>query len=617
MSRLRYWIFLSITVLAPVILVGAVELVLRATWKGGDIPVFVPAPPQMGDYLLPNPALGQRYFALQQNPPSPLVEPFAAHKPPNGYRLFVMGESAAAGFPWPPDGAFSHLLQDVLRDVMPGDSVEVINLAIPATNSYALLDQTGAVIAQHPDGVLIYVGHNEYYGALGVGSTESVGSSPALVRAYLWLERFRTFMALRDGIAKLRRSFSRPPAAAQQAASFMEVVAADQEIPLGGKAYEAGVRQFRGNLERMLGEFRAAHVPVFIASLPSNYKDMPPFASPANAAPAGADAVYDSAQAAYARGDSIWARTLYERAHDLDVVRFRAPSEFDRVIREVARAEKATYVPLDEAFRAASPDSVIGNNLILEHVHPNLAGVRLVAREFWQALDSAHFDGHPVQLARMKPWPQYYAGMDVTPFDTLIVHHTVRTLTTRWPFVPVARDLDYRGTYKPRGAVDSLAFLASAGLPWRQAKLAVGEYYEKSGFPDSALAEYRGLIRDVPLAALPYQYAGRALMEMKQTDSAVAMLQRAYAIQPTAYTAYTLGVHSAQAKDFPQAVTYLTEAMTLDPTNPQPVYQLSLAYAMMHNLEGAQAAAMRVYQIAPQFPGLLNWMRALGMTGGR
>ncbi len=383
MSRLRYWIFLAITVLSPVILIGVVEVVLRVTWKGGDIPVFVPAPAPLTGYLVPNPALGERYFALQKNPPSPLVEPFAAQKPANGFRVFVLGASAAAGFPWPPNGTFSHLLQDALRDVMPDDSVEVINLAIPATNTYAILDQTDAVIAQHPDAVMIYSGHNEYYGALGVGSTESVGSSPPLVRTYLWLERFRTFMALRDGIAKLRRSFSRKPKSAQQAASFMEVVAGDQEIPLGGKAYQAGVRQFRENLERILGKFRAAHIPVFIASLASNY-EMHPFASPANAAPGGADAVYDSASAAYARGDSVVARGLYERAHDMDVVRFRAPSEFDRVIREVAKEEGATYVPVDEAFRAASPDSVIGNNLILEHVHPNQAGVALIGHEFWR-----------------------------------------------------------------------------------------------------------------------------------------------------------------------------------------------------------------------------------------
>ena len=34
---------------------------------------------------------------------------------------------------------------------------------------------TGAAWSQEPDAVLIYAGHNEYYGALGVGSTESLG----------------------------------------------------------------------------------------------------------------------------------------------------------------------------------------------------------------------------------------------------------------------------------------------------------------------------------------------------------------------------------------------------------------------------------------------------------
>ncbi len=204
--------------------------------------------------------------------------------------------------------------------------------------------------------------------------------------------------------------------------------------------------------------------------------------------------------------------------------------------------------------------------------------------------------------------------MDITPFDRMMVHHTVKTLTTRWPFVPASQDQDYRGTYKPKGVVDSLAFLASAGFPWRQAKVEVGEYYEKAGFPDSALAEYRGLIRDVPFASLPYELAGRAFMALKKPDSAVVMLQDAYAIRPSPFSAYTLGMHSAQEKDYSQAATYLTKAMTLDPSNPEPVYQLSLTYAMLHNLQGAQAAAMRVYQLQPKFPGLAKWMQALGLT---
>ncbi len=613
MTRARYWLFLTITVLSPFLLLGAVELVLRATWPGGAIPVFVHAPAAMGDYLLPNPELGRRYFTLQAHPPAPLAEPFATHRPARAFRVFVLGASSAAGFPWPPTGTFSRLLEDALRDVLPDDSVEVINLAIPATNTYAVLDQTDAVIAQHPDAVLIYSGHNEYYGALGVGSTERVGSAPWLVRTYLGLERLRTFMLLRAGITKLRRAFAKPAANAQQAASFMEVVAGNQQITLDGPAYEAGVRQFRGNLERALGRFRDAHVPVFIASLASNEGGMPPFASPANAGPGGADSVYESARAAEARGDTADAQRLFARARDLDVIRFRAPSEFNSVIRRVAAEEGATYVPVSEAFHAASPGGIVGHNLILEHLHPNQAGVALIGHEFFTALDRAHFLGHAAQLGRLKPWPEYVAGMDLTRFDRRMVEHTVNTLTTRWPFVPVARDSDYRGTYRPTGPIDSLAFLASAGLPWRQAKLDAGKSYMTGGYPDSALAEYRGLIRDLPIAAPPYRLAAGAAMAMHDTTQAVTLLSRALSIEPTAEAAFELGVLAAKQKDLAHAAGYLRQASQLNPNDPQALYQLSLVLALSHDLAGAREAAVKVARIAPNFPGLPGWLRALGL----
>jgi tetratricopeptide (TPR) repeat protein len=595
------------------VLIGVLELTLRVVWKGGAVPVFVAAPAGMGDYLIPNPKLAQRYFTTQANPPAPLFQPFAAHKPANGFRVFVMGASTAAGFPWPPTGTYSRLLQDVLRDAMPGDSVEVVNLAIAATNTYAMLDQVDAVIAQHPDAILIYSGQNEYYGALGVGSTQSVGSWPPLVRSYLWLERFRTFMLLRDGVARMRQAFSKPSDNAQQAASFMEVVVGNQKIVLGGSAYQAGVRQFRGNLTRILARFRDARVPVFISSIATNERDMHPFASPTNALPGGADAVYDSAQAADARGDSVSARGLYVKARDLDVIRFHAPSEFNDVIRSVAKDEGAAYVPVVEAFRAASPEGIIGHNLILEHLHPNQAGIALIAHEFWNSMDSSASLGRGMHADSVKPWASYVAGMELTPFDYRMVAHTVKTLSLRWPFVPVARNTDYRGTYRPIDATDTLAFMASAGLSWAQAKTELGQSYEKRGFPDSAVAEYRGLIRDLPEATPPYEFAARALLQMADTAQAVRYLNEAYAIHPSPYAAYALGMVATKSKDYQHAVDYLTQAAELEPGSAEIWYQLSIAHTNVRDIQGARAAAMQAARIQPDLPGLAGWLKVIGV----
>ena len=48
-----------------------------------------------------------------------------------------------------------------------------------------LYDQVAEILQQEPDAILIYAGHNEFYGALGVGSTKTWGLW--FVRGYLKL----------------------------------------------------------------------------------------------------------------------------------------------------------------------------------------------------------------------------------------------------------------------------------------------------------------------------------------------------------------------------------------------------------------------------------------------
>ncbi|MEO7043203.1 MAG: tetratricopeptide repeat protein, partial [Gemmatimonadaceae bacterium] len=188
----------------------------------------------------------------------------------------------------------------------------------------------------------------------------------------------------------------------------------------------------------------------------------------------------------------------------------------------------------------------------------------------------------------------------------------VKTVSLRWPFVPAAQNTDYRGTYHPTSAMDTLAFLASAGLPWAQAKSQLGQLYEKRGFPDSAVAEYRGLIRDLPETTPPYEFAARALLQMADTAQAVRYLDDAYAIHPSPYAAYELGMVAVKAKDYQHAVAYLTKAAELEPQSAEVWYQLSIAYTYMHDIQGARTAAMKAARIQPDYPGLAGWLNVIG-----
>ncbi|MEO8334488.1 MAG: tetratricopeptide repeat protein [bacterium] len=598
--------------LTPILVLGLVEGILRITWPGGDIPTFEPATPGDTTLRTPNPRVGRRYFAGESMPPAPPTDVFAVLKPEHTLRLFVLGASTAAGFPYPHNGTFSRVVRDALSDVLPNDSVEVVNVGIAATNSYTVVDLTGDVLAQHPDGVLIYAGHNEYYGALGVGSTIRSGSSPRLVRASLAAQRWRTVRLLRVGIDRvLAASRSRTPIDST-VATFMESVAADQQIELGGSAYNAGLAQFRENMSIVLRRFRDAGVPVFIASIASNERDQPPFVSNANGP---ARAAYDSGQRALAQSDSANARRLFTRARDLDVIRFRAPAAVNDTIRALAARYGAHYVPVAERFAESSPAGMTGHELFLEHVHPNRHGYALIGEAFVAALRDQHYLGRIAASDRLAPWTDYERRMELSPFDERIVHHTVTTITTRWPFVARRDAQDYRGTYRPIDYADSLALLVSrGGMAWAEAKLRLAARDEAAGAHDAALAEYRGLLRDRPFAEPGYRLVGRALFASGRAEVAVPYLERAFSLTPTGESCYLLGVIALQLKDYPRAITWLDRAVTLQPDAVASLYQLSLAFGLSHNVQAARGAAARAAQLDPRYPGLVAWMKVIGMN---
>lgn len=610
-STRRYALLLAATLALPLLILGGIEAALRLVKPDDGLSLFVRATEVNGDYLVANRSVGGRWFSGIDNPPAPAHELFAHVKPTPSFRVFVMGESAAAGFPYPRNVEFSRLLRDVLRDVLPGDSVEVINLGIAATNSFALLDMAREVAAQHPDAVLIYAGHNEYYGALGAASRVSVPGGVTAVRFYMRLIRLRLVLALRNGMARVMAR--KKSGGDLEAASLMEILARDRQIPLGSDRYQAGVNQFESNLEAICRFFKQQAIPVFVGSLASNLRDQPPFAANANSASGSANSVFEAGRTAFGAGDTTRADSLFTRARDLDVVRFRAPSDFNRVIKRVTMRTGAEYVPVAEAFVAASPGGAPGSNIFLEHVHPTRAGQALIGRVFFEALLRSGILGLSADTTRLRTWDDYGRGTDLTPFDERIAYHTTRTLKSRWPFVPVSRQVDYRGTYTPATLLDSLAFAVSAGSRWELAKLQLAGDYERRMQFDSAVAEYAGLARDAPLNSEPWLLTARALGRAGKTAEAETALKRAVAIRPTPAALNVLGTRAAQGHDPARAISYFEQSLALDPAQPEILYQLTLEYGVTRNLAAARGTAMRLARIAPAHPGLRQLLQLLGL----
>ena len=184
--------FAVVALALPFLLFGVIEVATRLLWTDGAMPLFIQSPAGNGAWLMANPVVAARWFPGEASPPSPNPEFFRTQKSPNGFRVFVLGESSAQGFPYPRTGSFARLLDAALTDALPGRDVEVITLGIAATNSYAMLDVLPEVLAQHPDAVLYYGGHNEYVGALGAGASIRLSASPALTRFFVRLQHLRS-----------------------------------------------------------------------------------------------------------------------------------------------------------------------------------------------------------------------------------------------------------------------------------------------------------------------------------------------------------------------------------------------------------------------------------------
>jgi tetratricopeptide (TPR) repeat protein len=68
-----------------------------------------------------------------------------------------------------------------------------------------------------------------------------------------------------------------------------------------------------------------------------------------------------------------------------------------------------------------------------------------------------------------------------------------------------------------------------------------------------------------------------------------------------------------QEKKPERGIPYFEKALELDPSMTPAMYQLSLAYALTRDINRARAMAMRLSQVAPEYPGLAGWMKVIGI----
>jgi lysophospholipase L1-like esterase len=588
----RRRLLLALTLALPWALLALVEGGLRVAGVGGSYPLFVPYEPEPG-WLFTNPAFARRYFGDGPFTPSPHLDFFRAAKAPGTFRVVFQGESSAAGFPYGHGGAPSRMLAQRLQATFPDRPIEVVNAAFTAVSSYTLLDQVDEIVAQRPDAVMLYAGHNEYYGVFGAASTRSLGARP-VVRAYLALRRLRTVQLL----GRLAGGAGGAPAGAAAPATgevadaprtVMQLLAGDRRVPLGSPVYERGLAQFRANLSAILGRYRAHGVPVLVGTLVSNERDQPPFVSAPG--PDGAAAHFARARALDAAGDTAGARAAYRAAKERDELRFRAPEAINAVIREESARHGAVVVETQAAVERASPGGVAGATLILEHLHPNLDGYFLIADAFYAALRAR---GLPAPWTREVAAAEARREAPVTPVDSIAAVLRTDRLTSGWPFQPpgVTR-LQLVDTLRPRTPAERLAQAHVRGeMPWAEATDRLRVAAESAGDPALALRAALALAHEYPYTPRPYLEAARIALGQRREGDALRYARLAGARREDPEGAQLVGLLLLRQGDHASALAQLRRAAELAPGDEALGVTLRSAGAL-RSLEEARARAPR------------------------
>lgn len=645
----RKWALRGLLALGvPLILLGLVETGLRLFGYGYRTSFFRPVAGREG-LLTQNREFTRSFF-----PPSVVPEPpsfvLPSEKPPQTFRVFVLGGSAAQGSP-DSDYSFARVLDVMLEQQFPELDFEVINAAMTAVNSHVMLPVARACAEQRPDAFIVYMGNNEIVGPYGAGSVfRGYSPSLAIIRLGLAIRRLR--------LGQLLHSIGGALAGSDGTTEWrgMETFAGNL-VPADDPRLDRIYAHFRTNLRDICRAADGAGADVLLCTVATNLRDCPPFASwhrqdlqadalkqwrslydqgvadeaaelPSRAAghyraAAAIDDCHSELHFRLARcllleGRIEEAREHYSRARELDALRFRATDAINGSIRRVASEAGAYLVDVEEAF-ADDPRSVhrlAGNELFYEHVHLNFAGNCLLARTVLKEL-------RPLVRRRTGHQPSREAPTDadcelllaLTPVDRSTAIKRVLRGMARPPFTAWTdidrRRKELRERLRGLRAEETPTGLLRAAETYRQAlgtrpddpilHLNFADLQKLRGHTHSAVTHYRRVVDLLPVEMTAHASLGALLTELGQYDTAAHHLRIVLEARgDSPVVEHLLGRLHQRQEQYELAARRFRRAISLGSKLPHTHIALGEVLESLGRLDEAEKHFRRAIELAPK-----------------
>lgn len=538
---------------------------------------------------------GDRYLTNEEKLEYFNPQSFEVEKPPNGLRIFAVGGSTTAGRPYDHEVAFCRWLELFLQESDVHRGSRCINAGGISYASYRVVVLLEELMRYEPDAIVVYTGHNEFLEERSYGNLDR---GHGLVRHVdAMLSPLRVYTTARHALREIRAGEGRT-VVPREVTTRLDGWTGIEQFRRDTQLEESVIEHFAFNLQQMVTMARNHGVEIFFVEPVSNIKDFSPFKSEFSAEMSAVDRgrieassqrveelskVGDWEAARIAAADVVDAdpahagnhfqlgrillrldeledaRESLFRAKDLDVAPLRARQRLVELVREVATRENVGLIELsavlEELNQTRVGHSILGNEVFLDHVHPNIEVHALIATRLVELLAEGGLVPSPDSSAR-ESWQDLVAARMAT-FDRK--YYAERDLN-------LAKVLGWAG--KLAEAEAPLLRAAEVLTEHPQVHLNLGIVFEHSGRLVEAETALRRALELAPGMPEVSFNLGVTLGRQGKTSEGIERLERAIALREGYLEAvHNLGVLRREAGDLAGSVSAFEAALELDENN--------------------------------------------------
>jgi hypothetical protein len=325
---------------------------------------------------------------------------------------------------------------------------------------------------------------------------------------------------------------------------------------------------------------------------------------------------------AYKKSAFLLSKKYFLKAKDLDGLRFRAPEQFNEILVQLSGKYPNTHlVDTRAAFENNADHHIIGDELTVDHVHPDLKGYAIMSDVFYEAIKK--YQVVPATNGNDMTFKQLLQKMPPDPVDSLAGIYRVLNLKKRWPY----NDPHALDSVKVESKEETLAYkLTFQNIKWDNIIDDLYGYY----FNNREMLRARNVLENLSLEypADPDLYERIAMLsgELRDDENTVFYFKKSFNLAPTfnkarylfanylkmdkpadaiTYINYAIsnnspGFNLAPVKNNTEQIIRLQKQYLRDTTNVPVLLQIASSWSAMDNKDGAAKYAKKILRTDPK-----------------